>query len=130
MGDKTDRASLYYQPVTIASGQSVSSTIDAGGLRFKLVSVEVPAEWTAADIGFQVSRDGTTFAPLFYDADGTRARVKIAQVQTDGTGVYIAPAEAWALSVYPYFRLESLDASDESAEDQGAARTLYVGFLS
>lgn len=128
-GDKLNRANLYYQSTSIAESASLSAVIDAAGLQFQSVSVEVPSAWTAADIGFQVSRDGSTYVPLFYDDEGTRTRVKLTQVKTDGAGVYVAPAEAWALSVYPYFKLESLDTADETAENQGAARTLYVGFL-
>ena len=128
-GDKLNRANLYYQSVVIANNASLSAAIDAAGLQFQSVSVEVPSAWTAADIGFQVSRDNSTFVPLFYDDAGTRTRVKLTQIKTDGAGVYVAPAEAWALSVYPYFKLESLNTSTEAAVNQGAERTLVVGFL-
>ena len=67
----------------IANGGSLSSQttgtygtpgggIDSAGLM--LVGLEMPAAWTAADITFQASRDGTTFKNVF-NADGTEFKI-------------------------------------------------------
>lgn len=52
---------------TIAAAASISGDIDLGPLR--LEGVIMPAAWTAADLTFQVSRDGSAFQNLFDDAD-------------------------------------------------------------
>lgn len=51
--------------VTILDGASLSSAADLGG--GNLLAIEVPASWTAADITFQASNDGTTFYNVYTD---------------------------------------------------------------
>lgn len=121
--NNTDAA--FRAETTIAIGAAVSSGLKLTGYRG--LAVQTPATWTAANIGFEVSEDGSTFVPL-YDEDG--ARVVISGVVTNAAALYIAPAEVWAAGVYPYVRLASLDTADGSAENQAAARTLKVIALS
>lgn len=52
------------QAATIANGTAITAAIDL--LNGRLVGVQL-ASWTAANLTFQVSFDGTTFADLFDD---------------------------------------------------------------
>ena len=54
--------------VTIADGAALSDAIALGDHR-GISALEIPASWTTAVASFDVSRDGTTFVPL-YDRDG------------------------------------------------------------
>ena len=51
------------QTVTILSGASLSGVFEIGNL--SLVSIELPATWTAASVTLAVATDGVTFKPLF-----------------------------------------------------------------
>lgn len=64
-------------PVTIASGASLSAAIDTGGA--VPVRIAMPADWTAADLTFQVSSDGGTTWWNLYDAAGTEYTVTAAE---------------------------------------------------
>lgn len=70
---------------TIANGQSLSDAIDLGGLR--LVSIVMPSAWTAANLTFQVSHDGTTYNNL-YDAGGSEVTTTAAASRY----IYLDPA--------------------------------------
>lgn len=50
----------------IANGQSLSNIIDFGLAR--PFAIQMPAAWTAANLTFQASIDGVTFADLYDDA--------------------------------------------------------------
>lgn len=56
--------------VTIDSGTSITAAINLGG-RIP-VGIIMPAAWTAANITFQASADGSSFADI-YDASGEYA---------------------------------------------------------
>lgn len=60
-------AALALRDVTIPSGQSLSAAIEIGG--FSVEAVLMPSAWDAANLTFQVSRDGSTFADL-HNASG------------------------------------------------------------
>lgn len=119
----TDAA--YRQDVTIPINTAASSAIKLTG--YRRLAVQTPAAWTAANIGFEVSEDGTTFIPL---RDAAGAKLAITGVITNAAGVYVAPVDTLAAGPYPYLRLTSLDTVDASAENQLAARTLKVIALS
>lgn len=129
--NKITSAALYLVDTSIANGAALSAAIDASALDFRIISVQFPAVWTAADLGIQVSRDGTTYVPLVHvDATTlTKVRTKITDITVNAASVRLFPAESWAVQNYPYFKLESLDTADETAENQGGARALVVGFL-
>lgn len=59
---------------TILSGQSLSSVIDLSEGR--LARIHIPAAWTAANLTFQASSDGASFADL-YDAYGAEYSVVV-----------------------------------------------------
>ena len=100
---------------TIANGAAVSGAIDlrgyAGGL------IRMPAAWTAAHVGFQVS-DATagTYVPL-YDRDGALVTINVAVSRA-----YPLPAEAFGAR---YVKLWSQNGAGADA-NQGAARDIGV----
>lgn len=116
----------YRFDMTIASGAAVSDGVSIEKHPVDRLAVQVPAAWTAADIGFDVSQDDSTYIPL---KGATGSRLKITGVATGAAGVYIAPAETFLVDGYRYVRLASLDTGDESAENQGAARSLVLVLL-
>lgn len=58
----------------IAKDGSITGVIDLAG--YALCGIQMPAAWTAADLTFQVSHDGQTFADL-YDHDDNEVAVKV-----------------------------------------------------
>ena len=115
-----------FRDVTIASSGSLSDAVSMEYAQARGVAVVVPSEWTAANIGFQVSMDDSTYYKLF---DKSGSRVKISGVGTATAGVYMAPSEAWCMGVWKYMKIESIDTSDGTAEAQGAERVLSVTLL-
>lgn len=68
MGLSEQPLNLHTLTVTIANGQSLSDAADLKGL--PLVGVILPAGYDTADLSFQGSMDGSTFANI-YGRDGT-----------------------------------------------------------
>lgn len=102
--------------VTIANGASQSGVID---LRYyTMMIIHMPAAWTAADIGFQVSTaEGGTYLPLYDDLGNI--------VMVDGPAVsrcYQAPPE---IAGCAYVRLWSQNGAGVSV-NQGAQRSITV----
>jgi len=99
--------------VTIEAGDAESEEFYFAPYVF--LSVEMPAVWTAAKIGFKVARtSGGTFVPL-YDNGGTLVEINPAVDQ-----MHVAPAE---IAGQMYVKLWSQDAgSDEN--QVGADRVL------
>jgi hypothetical protein len=60
--------------VTIASGQSLSGQFYVGHGR--LVSIEIPSNWTTASITFQASYDGVNFDEV-YDYEGNEVEMTV-----------------------------------------------------
>ena len=56
----------------IANGASLSGVVELGDSR--LFAVQMPTAWTAGNLTFQVSDDGTDFYDL-YDSDGSEVVV-------------------------------------------------------
>lgn len=114
------------ESTVIKNNMSVSEVgIDIRQIRPRGLCIDVPAGWTAADIGFSVSEtaDGATKKALYKDGE----RVKITSVVE---GLNIAPAEVWAVGTYPFLFLESLDSSTGNAKNQaGGDKTLVVAML-
>ena len=104
----------------IASGASLSSVIDLGSRQ--LVSILMPAAWTAADITFSVSLDGVTYYSKL--VGGTEYKV------SDLIGAN--PTASQAIDI-PYgdfigFRYVKIQSGIVGVTvNQGAARTLTVG---
>jgi len=62
-------------PVALAAGASLSDPIDAGDLR--AARVQIPSAWTTANLTFQTSIDGVTYADL-YDGNATEYTIQAA----------------------------------------------------
>jgi hypothetical protein len=61
--------------VSIGSGTSLSTALELGGRA--VLSIEMPGAWDTANLTFQVSNDGATFANL-YDEAGVEVAVTAA----------------------------------------------------
>ena len=101
-------------PVTIASGASLSSAVNLrGGL---LATIEMPAAWDAANLTFQSSGDGVTFANL-YDENGTEVTV----VASTSRRIRLEPSQWAAIQ-----QIKVRSGTSGTAVNQSAARTLYL----
>jgi hypothetical protein len=96
------------QTLTIASGQTVSSTYNnRAGSALGLV---MPAAFTGTTLTFKVSTDNTTFQSL-YDTTNTLVSLTVAASRS-----YQLPA---ALATWPYIQVVS-------GSSEGASRSLVV----
>jgi hypothetical protein len=68
-------AGLVSASATIANGESLSGAVDLNNAR--LASIQMPAAWTAANLTFQASADGVTYADL-YDNEAVEYTVQAA----------------------------------------------------
>jgi len=118
--------STRYHTATIANGAAVSDAISLiNGER--ITGVIVPSAWTAADIGFSVSVDGTTFYEV---ADVTRttagtSEARIINVVTNAAAFYAVPA-VMDLEFGGFVKLTSVNTANNADVNQGAARSLIV----
>lgn len=104
--------------VTIANGAALSDEVDfremAGGV------LHMPAVWTTAYIGFQVSpTSGGTFQPLYDDETGA-----LVQLNPSASCSYSLPAKLYGAR---YVKLWSQNGSGTGA-NQGGARSIVVDF--
>ncbi|MBI1274201.1 MAG: hypothetical protein GC131_09000 [Alphaproteobacteria bacterium] len=100
-------------PVTIASGQSITSDLNLGGLR--LFGIVMPASWTAANLTFQSSHDyGITWNNV-YDKQGTEYNITAAAARF----ILIDPVDFASLQ---YLRLRS--GTSGTPVNQAADRTV------
>jgi hypothetical protein len=110
---------LTRSTATIKNGESVSNAIRIKYAKY--VGLLTPSAWTAADIAFQVSHDGSTFVDL-YDDSGSRVTVTAAASRAIALDL-----AALSLSMWDFVKLESVSTSDsDTAVNQGAERTITV----
>lgn len=102
-------------PATIASGTSLSSAIDLGGLR--VFSIAMPSAWTAASLSFQCSVDGGTSWFNLYDQSGTEVTAAAAA----STCITLTPSQ---FAPIQYLRIRSGTAAAPVA--QAADRQLQL----
>lgn len=108
------------ETLTIANGAAVSGAFNME--RYSMGLLHMPAAWTAASIGFQVSSTlAGTYVPL-YDKNNTLVQIS---GSTTSRG-YALPAEVAACR---YVKLWSQDGA-ASGTNQGAARTLLLDLKS
>lgn len=107
----------YVVEATIASGGSLSDALDLGEGRAALI--QMPADWTAADLTFQVSVDGTNFWSL-YKADDTEYKVEAAEDRT-----ILLELSDW-LGIR---HLKVRSGTAGTPVNQGAARILKIGVV-
>lgn len=101
-------------PATIANGASLSASIDLESQ--SLVGIHMPATWTAANLTFQVSEDGTTFDNL-YDVNGVEKTINAAASRY----IYVSPAEWVGVR---FIKVRS--GTSAAAVNQGAAANIQL----
>jgi hypothetical protein len=106
---------LTFHTVTIANGAAVSSSINTKDE--PIVTLDMPAAWTAADIVIEGSNDGSTWKGV-YNADGSRYTISVAASRM----VIILSLEIQGIR---YIRLRSVD-SLVADVNQGAARSIML----
>ena len=109
-----------WEAFTIPSGSAVSNSVDfAFGEYIALLETD-PTAWTAADLCFQISRDGTTFVDLTDIQDALIRVTNIAAAQMR------AIADDLNNVAFPMgdhkVRLRSVNTASEANVNQGGAR--------
>lgn len=118
------------QAVTIPNGQAMSTVLNFTKVQPRGITVETPAAWTAANIGFLVSHDAQTWIRLYVtDSDGAAAAIVVSGVPTAARAVITTDAGNWGVQNYPYFRIVSLNTSTGANAAQAAERVLYIGLV-
>jgi hypothetical protein len=94
MNNESRGGGLY--TLTIASGQALSNVINITKIQPRGISIEIPAAWTAADIQPLVSRDASTWLPLYVtDSDFEATEIRIKTVPTATACVITTDAGNW-----------------------------------
>ena len=105
---------------TITAAIQLNNTTDKTGgnipMGYRVAGIQMPASWTAADLTFQASLDGTTYQDI-YDKDGTEYTV------TADAGIYIILPIADFAGI-PYMKVRS--GTSGTAVQQEAARTIQL----
>lgn len=117
---------VVWKDITILNGAAASGDL-ALGPNQRIVGFIVPGTWTAADIGFLVSRDGSTFVAAV-DPSRTAAATSFARVINVETGAsrYYVISEALDLPVGINVKLTSINTASNADVNQGADRLLQV----
>lgn len=101
--------------VVIANGASLSGAGNLGP--FRLVGLVMPADWTAANLTFQVSHDADTTYNNLYDDEGTEVTVTAA----DDRYITLDPSVFAGINC-----IKVRSGTSGSAVNQGAARTITL----
>lgn len=112
-------------PQLIESSVTIASTTVSGVLdctQGRVVRIDVPIPWTAANMTFQVSGDNATFTDL-YDASGTEYTVTVGSTSTSRS-VIIPYAD---LIGARFLKIRS--GTTGTPVDQGGSRVIRVGLL-
>ena len=86
-------------------------------------AIIIPSAWTAANIGFQVSRDSDGTFVTLKDEDGLP--VQIGNVTTNAVKAYVIPSGVFGVGWVKIWSKSSTAATDTST-NQGAERALPV----
>lgn len=101
----------------VASGASLSGAVTLGG--YRLAGVVMPADWTAANLTFQGSHDGTTYWNVYDDA-GSEVSVTAAEDRDIGIRANVA------LALAPWRFLKVRSGTSGTPVNQAADRTLTL----
>lgn len=105
------------ESVVIASGAALSGAINLqGGLR-QLVALQMPATWATADLTFDVSADGTTYGPLYWN--GAEFTVEAAGGAVASAAISLDPA---VFAGWPFVKVRS--GTSGTPVNQGADRVV------
>lgn len=99
---------------TIAINESLSGAVDLEGVM--VVGIVMPAGWTAADLTFQFSADGTTYGNVYNEA-GAEFTIDAAVDRF----IQVQPEHFWGAR---YLKVRSGTAGSAVAQD--AARTITL----
>lgn len=112
--------------VTIANNTAVSDGF-AVQLNERVVGVETPAAWTAADIGVDVSQDNATYFQVT-DAQQTAALTFYRIARNVQVSAYNTQPEHDIAAPFgtAFVRIHSLNAANANDVNQGGARTCVV----
>lgn len=102
------------ETATIANSASLSATVNLASR--VLVGVLMPATWTAADLTFQVSLDGSTFVNA-YDATGA----EVTAVVDASTFVWLSPS---IFAGAKFLKVRS--GTSDTPVNQGGARSIEL----
>jgi hypothetical protein len=108
---------LKQATAVIAEAGSLSGAVDCGNQ--PPVAIIMPAAWTAADLTFQVSADGTTWGNLYDENASTRTETSLKAAAND---IIRLDPNKWGW--VRHLKIRSGTAA--SAVAQAAARTLTV----
>lgn len=114
---------IISRTATIDSGESKSATVSLGeqyqpGI-YQVLAMQMPAAWTAASVSFEVSSDGDTFVPLYWNND---SYIITALGGADASsGVALEPS---AFAGWPYIKVVS--GVDGSLVNQAAEREIKL----
>lgn len=108
---------LWFELVTIASGASVSDAFATSGR--VVVGIVVEGTWTAANLGFIGSLDGTNYYTDTIDAGGNPIQC------TPATGCHIAFPQTQAIKI-PFLKLTSRSAGTVTPVTQGQSTPVIV----
>lgn len=109
---------MVVQQVTILNGASKCEKTAPQGMA--LVGIQMPAAWTAADLGYEASWDNNVFFPV-YSGGG------IASTTPAAASTFIAFPTADAIFA-PFIKVTSVAAGTVTPTNQGADRVLYLIF--
>lgn len=117
---------VLWKDVSILNNTAISEDLRLGPNQ-RVVGILVPGTWTAADIGFAVSRDGTTFVRVVDPARTTAAtsHARVVNVETGASEYYIV-SEALDLPVGVNVKLTSINVASNADVNQGGDRALQV----
>ena len=108
-------AELSSQEASIANGASLSGAVVLPPAEY-LCGISMPAAWTAANLTFQASFDGTTYYDL-YDQDGTELNITAAASRH----IVLNPDNFWG---FKWLKVRS--GTTGTPVNQGAARTITL----
>lgn len=110
----------HLETVTIASSAATSTAFQLYG--YRIVGIYTPSAWTAADISFEVSKDGSTWVKVVGN-DG--ALVKLTGVATGAAEFNVVP-ELLDFFTNEWCRVVSTNTASEADVNQDAARSLTL----
>jgi hypothetical protein len=102
------------ETIVIANGESLSGAVHLRSHR--LFAIQMPASWTAADLTFQASYDGSTYADV-YDEDDAEVVVQAAASRF----IILDPAKFLGMQ-----RIKVRSGTTGVAVNQGGARSLQL----
>lgn len=110
--------------VVIADGAAISAAIIVPP-NYSLVLIEVPTSWTAADMGFAIALDGTTFVDVYTGVGTTVARFRMTGIPTGGASIQLVPG-LFEIPVGAEIKLTSINTASNADANQSGDITLGV----